>query len=208
MINKRRIHHWLTLLRHVKVWQLLVVMVLLAGASVFALRQNNLQMVALRDAVKQTDEQNGDVGKALINLQQYVTSHMNTDLGNGIFLQQTYQRAYDAAVQAAVSSNNPNSKFYAEVEAECQPVFRRTGSFPAYTQCAHDKLAQLAPGQDALSLLKTPPTELFKHNYVSPVWSADVAGILLALLALVTVVLMLRIVGFFALRAIVKAKFN
>ena len=111
MVNKRRLHHWYVILRQVKLWQLLVVFIVFASASAFFLRQNNLQMIELRNLVKKADEENKDIDQALINLQHYVTSHMNTDLGDGIALQYSYERAYTAAVEAAAHSTNPNAAF-------------------------------------------------------------------------------------------------
>jgi len=139
-------------------------------------------MVELRNLVTQADENPaGDTQTALRNLQKYVSSHMNTHLGDGMYLQETYQRDYTAAVQAAANATNPNSQLYAQVELECRPVYQRTHSFPAYTQCAHDKLSQLAPNQDALASLKAPLVDLYHFNFASPVISFDGAGIFVLL---------------------------
>jgi hypothetical protein len=202
---KHRLHHWYTVIRRLKTWQLLLVLALFVLVSAFLLRQNNLEMVRLRAAVEQADQQNGDVGKTLLDLQHYVSSHMNTDLGDGIALQYSYQRAYEAAVQAAASSTNPQAALYSKVEEECRPVFQRTHSFPAYTQCAHDRLSQLAPGQDALGALKTPPADLFKVNYTSPLWSFDAVGITVVLTILVALMLIVRLASYLILRAILRA---
>ena len=137
MALKRRLHRWYKVIRGLKTWQLLLVLVAVMLVAAFLLRQNNLEMVRLRAAVEQADQQNGDITKALLNLQHYVSAHMNTDLGEGIALQYSYQRAYEAAVQQAASSTNPQAALYAKVEEECRPVFQRTQSFPAYTlSCA------------------------------------------------------------------------
>jgi hypothetical protein len=201
---KRKLHHWFRIIRAVKVWQLLLLLVLLGLASAFLLRQNNLGMVELREAVKKADKEDGDVKKALLNLQHYVSAHMNTDLGDGVALQDSYKRAYDAAVQKAVDTSNPNSKIYEQVELECRPVFQRTNSFPAYTECAREKLSTLAPGQDAINDLHLPPAELFRYNYTSPLWSPDAAGITLLLTGVVALVLVARMVSYLILRAILR----
>lgn len=205
MADKQKLHHWFTIVRRVKVWQLLLLLVLLTSASAFFLRQNNLQMIELKNLVKQADEDNKDIDKALLNLQHYVANHMNTDLGDGVALQNSYERAYTAAVQAAANSSNPNAAIYTQVEAECQPVFKRTHSFPAYTQCAHDKLSQLAPGQDAMASLKTPSPDLYRFNYASPLWSPDLAGITVVLTLLVLLMLISRLVTYITLRAILRS---
>ncbi|HVI69195.1 MAG TPA: hypothetical protein VM581_01935 [Magnetospirillaceae bacterium] len=199
-LDKSKLHHWLTVLKRVKTWQLLILLVAFALIAAFLMRQNNLRMVELRQAVTQADaDPAGDTKIALINLQNYVSAHMNTDLGSGIYLQETYQRDYTAAVQAAATATNPNSQIYAQVELECRPVYQRTHSFPAYTQCAHDKLAQLAPGQDALSRLKTPLVDLYHYNFVSPLISFDGAGIFVLFTGAVGLVIIMRLVAYLAL---------
>jgi hypothetical protein len=202
---KHRLHHWYTVVRRLKAWQLAIVLVLLMALSTFLMRQNNLEMIRLRTAVEQADQQNADLPKALLALQHYVSSHMNTNLGDGIALQYSYQRAYEAAVQSAASSTNPQAAVYTQVEMECRPVFQRTGSFPAYTQCAHDRLSQLAPGQDALSALKTPSPDLFKVNYTSSAWSPDAAGFAVALTIIVALMLIGRMAAYLILRAFLHA---
>jgi hypothetical protein len=205
--NKRKLHHILTVITRVKTWQLLILLVVFAAGSAFLLRQNNLRMIELRNAVTRADENPaGDTKKALQELQNYVTAHMNTNLGNGLYLQDTYQRAYTAAVQAAVTATNPQSALYAQVEVECRPVYQRTRSFPAYTQCAHDKLAQLAPEQDALANLKAPPTDLYHYNFVSPLISFDPAGIFVLITGVILLMIIVRWVTYGALRLVLRAK--
>lgn len=206
MVHARRLHHWLTVLRHIKVWQLIVLLVVSGMLSAYLLRQNNLQMIELRNEVKKADENNDKIPESLINLQHYVTSHMNTDLGRGVFLEHSYQRAYDKAVQEALAATNPNSKIYEAVEQECRPVFARTGSFPAYTECAREKLSVLAPSSDPMSSVKAPPAEIFTHNFSSPLVSVDAAGILVLLTVVIALLLLGRIIGYVTLRAVLKAR--
>lgn len=200
-MDKPVLHHWLTVIKRVKTWQLVVLLVVCGTLAGFLLRQNNLRMIELRNAVTMADENpQGDTKKALQDLQNYVTAHMNTSLGNGIYLQETYQRAYTAAVEAAATATNPNSALYAQVELECRPIYNRTHSFPAYTQCAHDKLQQLAPGQDALSGLKTPDTVLYHYNFVSPLISFDPAGIAVLITGVIALFILFRLLAYIALR--------
>lgn len=206
MASKRKLHHILVRLRQIKTWQLLLLLLVSTLLAAFLLRQNNLQMVSLRNKVMQVDESNGDVKSALTDLQKYVSAHMNTSLGNGIYLQNTYQRAYEAAVQAAATATNPQAALYTQVELECRPIYQRTHSFPAYTQCAHDKLSQLAPGQDPLASLKTPDVELYHYNFVSPLLSFDAAGFFVLLALVVTVVIVVRAVAYGTLKLLLRAK--
>ncbi|HKX72442.1 MAG TPA: hypothetical protein VJM32_00315 [Candidatus Saccharimonadales bacterium] len=201
----KRIHHWFTTIKRVRTWQLFVLVAVFAVMSAFFLRQNNLQMIELRNLVKQADETGQGIDIALMNLQNYVSGHMNTDLGDGLALQYSYERAYTAAVDAAAKSSNPNSAIYAQAEAACRPVFQRTRSFPAYTQCAADILSRLAPGQDALSNLKTPSPDLYRFNYASPVLSFDLAGLTVVLTLVAVIALIFRLVSYYVLRAILRS---
>lgn len=202
MVSKRKLHHALVVLRQIKTWQLLIALVICALIAAFLLRQNNLQMVELRNAVLKADQDAGDTKQALINLQNYVSQHMNTNLGDGVYLQYSYERAYTAAVEAAAKATNPNAKIYEQVELECRPVYERTQSFPAYTQCAHDRLAQLAPGQDALASLKTPSVDLYHFNFISPLISFDPAGLFVILTLLAALAIVVRITTYFVLKLI------
>ena len=205
MVNKRRIHHWFVAIKRVKLWQLLLVFALLVGTSAYFLRQNNLQMIELRNLVKKADEENKDVDKALLNLQNYVTSHMNTDLGDGIALQNSYERAYTQAVDAAAHSSNPNAALYAQAELVCRPVFERTRSFPAYTICAQEQLSKLAPGQDPLAAIKTPSPDLYRFNFASPLWSPDAAGFTVLAAGIVAILTIGKIITYLILRAILRS---
>ena len=205
-IDKAAVHHWLVRLRRIKTWYLVLIVLFLGLFSAFLLRQNNLGMIDRREALNTADINNEGVREALAALQQYVTAHMNADLGKGVFLSASYQRAYNDAVQRAVQTTNPNSMIYEQVELECQPVFARTGSFPAYTECARQKLANIPSGQDALANLTAPPVDLYHFNFVSPLWSFDSAGVVLALAIFVLLILILRAVIYLTLYFILRFK--
>ena len=207
MADKRKLYHWLTVLKRVKTWQLLILLVVFATVGAFLLRQNNLRMIELRNLVMKADEDPaGDTKKALLDLQSYVSQHMNTNLGNGIYLQDTYQRAYTASVQRAVSATNPQAKIYEQVEVECRPVYQRTKSFPAYTLCAKDKLAQLSPNQDALATLQAPSADLYHYNFVSPLISFDPAGIFVILTGVVGLLLIIRFIAYIMLKVLLRTR--
>lgn len=203
-MDKGRLHHIFVRIREVKTWQLVIIFLALLSMSAFFLRQNNLRMIELRNLVKKADEENAGVDKALRNLQNYVTAHMNTELGDGIALQHSYERAYTAAVEEAAKSTNPNAAIYTQVELECRPVYERTRSFPAYTQCAHEKLSQLAPGQDALASLKTPSPDLYRFSFISPIWSPDLAGFAVLVTIFTSIIIIVRVAAYWILHAILR----
>lgn len=206
MADKRKLYHRLTVLKRVKTWQLFLLLIVLAVVSAFLLRQNNLHMIELRNQVTQADEQAGDVKTALLNLQKYVSGHMNTSLGNGLYLQETYQRAYTDAVQKAVTATNPQAKLYEQVELECRPVYQRTKSFPAYTLCAKEKLGTLAPSQDALASMQAPSADLYHYNFASPYISFDAAGIFVIITGVVALLIIIRMLAYAVLKLLLIAR--
>lgn len=206
MADKKKLHHWLRILRHVRVWHLVVLFLIAGGVSIEHLRENNLGMIERRNLVKQADEQQGDVQAALVELQRYVSSHMNTDMGDkGIYLEKTYQRAYDRAVQEGLQDDSATRSLYDAADAACHATFNRTQSFPAYTQCVAEKLAGQT-ANDPLSNARIPSVDLYRYNFVSPVWSLDAAGIWLAITVVLGVMLVLRIISFWILWAVLKRR--
>ncbi len=189
-MDKRKLHHILVVLRRVKFWQLVVLSVLMLPVTAYFLRQNNLRMIELRNLVKQADEQNKDIPRALANLRNYIANHMNTGMGNGIYLEHSYQRAYDQAVQEAGKSG-AGAALYQQADHECQGLFSKTASFQAYLQCVADKITASGSAEDPLAAVKAPPPDLYRYNFASPTWSPDLAGSM----ALLTVLLALVIIG-------------
>jgi hypothetical protein len=200
--NKRKLHHYLVMLGHVKAWQLLIIFVLLLGLSAYLLRQNNLNMVEYRNLVKMADEKGEGIEPALLDLQSYVTAHMNTNLGEGIFLEHSYQRAYDAALKQAASVVNPSSAVYIQAEDECRAQYGN--SFQLYLQCIQQRVSSLSPGTDPLQNVKVPPVELYKYNYVSPKLSFDLAGIVVLITCFVGFLILLRVTTYAALKIILR----
>lgn len=206
MVDKKKLHHLLVVLRRIKLWQLIVIFVILLFGSAFLLRQNNLNMVELRNLARQADEENGDVHRAVVNLGQYVTSHMNTSLGEGIFLEHSYQRAYDELLRQAANKVNPSSNLYQNAETQCREQFKQ--SFQLYLQCVQKKLSELSPGHDPVSSVKPPKAELYRFNFVSPGLSFDGAGIVVLITFLVCLLIILRIVSYVILKLLLKRKRN
>lgn len=205
-IDKARIHHKLVVMRRVKYWQLLFLLVVFALASLFFLRQNSLEMVRLRSEVKQADEKGEGVEQALSNLQKYVTSHMNTDLGDGVSLQKSYEKAYQKAFDAAVEAQrSPQNKAASDrAHAECKA--KHADNFNLYVNCARDILQKSTGSSSGRVEFREPPKEAFIYNFVAPVWSPDVAGISVILTGVVAIVLILKILLTIAFELMLKVK--
>jgi hypothetical protein len=134
--------------------------------SVAALRQNNFEMLKLRDQVYAADKSGKGIEPALAKLQAYVTSHMNTQLTtpNGIYppiqLSYTYQRLKQQA------SNN----VYHDAQVYCEKA--EPGGFYGQSRlnCVEPYI-QSHPIKSA-----DIPTALYEFDFVSPAWSPDLAG--------------------------------
>lgn len=174
MFDKKTLHHFWKRIRPLKTWYFLAMFVLSASVAVFALRQNNLHMVRLRNDVYQADQNDGDVSGALKNLQNYVVSHMNTSLTTGagsvyppIQLKYTYQRLQAAANQAASMAN---SQVYTDAQTYCQQLDPTDFSGKNRVPCIESYVT--THGVSA----QTVPDALYKFDFFSPIWSPDLAG--------------------------------
>lgn len=212
-IERRSLARFYGWLRHIKTWQLVVILVLSCVVAASLLRMNNLKMDELRAAVQTADKQ-GDAAKikqSLIDLQQYVAGHMNTSLGGGLYLEQSYNRDRDKALDAATNSSNPKSAAYQQASIECRSRFVNTGRVVysnEYVACVVDKLKSLGASQDPQSRLTLPTVENYHYNFTSPFWSADLAGFATLFCALITSVIVLRILAATILRFILKHRFK
>jgi hypothetical protein len=192
-MDKRRLHHLWTKIRPIKTWYLLVVFLVLGAVSVFALRQNNLGMIELREAVYEADEKGGDVEGALQQLRQYVYAHMNTELSSGqsgvyppIQLKYTYQRLQQAEKQRA---NQGSADIYTEAQRVCEQQNPTGFSGRGRVPCIEEYVSQHKVVE------KTIPDALYKFDFVSSSWSPDLAGFSVVLTVLAGVLLVLRIIA-------------
>ncbi len=167
----RKLHSFL---QRINVYVLVVILVVSTAVCVFALRQNNLQALKLRDAVIAADKDNKDVEGALKELRTFMYSHMNTSLSSGpnaikppIQLKYSYERLVEAEQQRLTAEN---SKVYIEAQAECERRFPKGLSGSGRIPCITDYVASRGVEQ------KNIPDSLYKFDFVSPTWSPDLAG--------------------------------
>lgn len=130
-------------------------------------------MIKLRNEVFVADQKNGNVNAALKNLQQYVYSHMNTNLDSSssvhppIQLQYTYERLVQAEktrVEAA------NSQLYTQAQIACQQQIPQGFSGRGRVPCIDDYVTSHGvKGQTVLA-------SLYQFDFVSPHWTPDLAG--------------------------------
>ena len=142
MADKRRIQRDLKRLQRVKTWQLVILLILAVFIAATFLRLNNIGMVERRSAVIAADDA-GDTNitaSRLYDLQRYVSAHMNTDMGNGVYLEGSYKRDLQAAQDKAAQDSNPNGNIYKKAQEVCAPQFTRYTY--AYLQCTIGELAK------------------------------------------------------------------
>lgn len=200
MIDKKQIKYKLKKLRDIKTWQLFILLVLMVFVSATFLRLNNMGMVQRREAVLSADE-SGDgavLKNRLYDLQTYVSSHMNADLGKGIYLEASYKRD----VQLAYDSVKTDSQVYQLAQAYCMPKFSSWSQ--AYVQCTANELAKYPEAK----IPTMPNPSSYLHVYYSPIWSPDFAGwSVLACLMLLSLSL-IRIIGYIILKMLLKHRYK
>lgn len=172
-MHKRVIHFYQRKLRPYSGWYFVLAAVLFLSLAAFGLRQNNLRMLELRQAVFQADEAGEGIEEALRDLRQHVHGHMNTDLVSGenairppIQLTHEYQRLRQAEQDRVADSNET---VYQRAEELCESR-HPSGQLEARAQCVETYITD-----NAVQSRPIPP-ELYQFDFVSPRWSPDLAG--------------------------------
>ncbi len=208
MADKRQLRHTINSLQQVKTWQLLILLILAIFVAATFLRLNNIGMLQRRDAVI-TADQNSDeatIVQRLSELQRYVSDHMNTDLGKGVFLQTTYNNAVKAADNLASSDSNPNGNIYKKAQDVCAPQFTRYST--AYLQCTIGQLQTYPAASNLIAQAHLPNPNAYLHDYVSPVWSPDFAGWSVVVCLVLALMIIIRLVSLALLRLILTFRYK
>ncbi len=143
-------------------------------ASIYSLRNNNLMMIDLRNAVYGADQSGNDVNGALNKLRSYVYAHMNTNLSSGgntikppIQLKYTYERLAQAEQTRLKAAN---AQVYTDAQNFCQAQnptdFSGRNRVPCVAEYVTSHGVQAHPV----------PAALYQFDFVSPTWSPDLAG--------------------------------
>lgn len=208
MAEQGRIKKGITSISQVKTWQLVVLLVIMGVIAASFLRLNNIGMVQRREAVIVADEA-GDtetIVSRLYDLQLYVTSHMNTDLGRGVYLEQSYTRDLQDWQETQYGSDNPNGNIYKKAQEVCAPQFAYYSY--AYLQCTTNELAKYPSAEDPASGSSKPRQEAYIHAFASPLWSPDFAGWSLVVCGVILVLIVIRLLGYLVLRLMVRKHYR
>jgi len=205
--DKRRVRKSIKQLQRIKTWQLLILFVLVAFIAATFLRLNNIGMIQRRDAVLAADR-SGDVEviqNRLYDLQRYVAEHMNTNTGQ-FYLEQQYRRDVQKIVEAASNDDNPHGNIYAKAEAVCRPQY--TVWSQAYVQCFTDELAKYPPSPDPAQNVTLPSPNLYKQEFIAPLWSPDFAGWSVLVCLIILLMIFARLVSLGVLRLLLKRHYR
>lgn len=200
MVDKRQVRHKIKRLQRVKTWQLVILLILMGFVSATFLRLNNISMVERRSAVIAADSAGDDAitQSRLYDLQRYVSAHMNTNMGKGIYLEETYKRD----VQVAYEKVSNESNIYKKAQEVCAPQY--TSWSQAYVQCTIGELAKY-PASDSLKL---PDADAYLHAFVSPLWSSDFAGWSVLVCVVIFIMIIARLTSVGVLKLILNHRYN
>lgn len=188
-------------MQRVKTWQLVVLLIIASFVAATFLRLNNIGMIERRDAVYAADEAgNSDATiDRLYDLQRYVAAHMNTSLGAGIYLEASYNRDKQILLDRASADSNPNGNIYKKAQDVCRPQFSRYSA--AYVACTTSELAKYPAASELNEEVKL-PQDLYRHAFISPIWSPDFAGWSVLVCVALALMIVIRLVSLLVLRII------
>lgn len=208
MADKRNIKRHIRQLQRLKTWQLLILFIIACFIAATFLRLNNIGMVQRRDAVLAADTVGNDdiTIQRLYDLQRYVSAHMNTDMGKGLYLQAAYDRDVKKADNSASSDQNPNGNIYKKAQDVCAPKFTRYST--AYLECTLSELQKYPAATNLISSVHYPDPSTYLHVYASPLWSPDFAGWSVLVCIILGLMIIARIVGLLILRLLLRRHYK
>jgi hypothetical protein len=206
--DKRRVRRTIKDLQRIKTWQLLVLLILVGFIAATFLRLNNIGMVERRAAVIAADkvgDQDNTI-RRLYDLQQYVSAHMNTDLGKGVYLESSYQRDSQTALNNASNDQNPNGNIYEKAQEVCAPRFSHYST--AYLQCTTSELEKYPAASNLIDAVNLPPASAYLHDYESPFWSPDFAGWSVVVCVVIVLMIFARLISLGILKLMVRRHYR
>ena len=200
-------------------WKVLLVLILLCFVAATLLRIDHQEMDNLKTAVITADENGSDeeIAEALKKLQEFTHKHIIFNFidengtqkivfGTGAFyLENQYNRKANEALKIAQEKINQEGgnmneyNVHKKVAEVCDAQAIKYGwRYPNvnYINCFVNELAKY-PEADQLAVsaeAKLPSTDLFRHDYASPMWYPCASGIVILICLLLIVVIIFRII--------------
>lgn len=208
MAEKRRPKQVFKRLRDVRTWQLVVLLILVGFIAATFLRLNSIGIVQRREAVLSADKQGEQevMIKRLYDLQHYVSSHMNTDLGRGVYLETTYGRDVQKWQETQYGSSNPNGDIFKKAQEVCAPQF--SGYSLAYLTCVTNELSKYPEYKINDEQTGKPRQEAYIHNFSSPKWTPDFAGWAVLVFFGILLVIVTRLISLAVLQILLKRQYR
>lgn len=208
MTDKSRIKRGINELQRVKTWQLVVLLVIFGFVAATFLRLNNIGMVQRREGVINADKTGDEqtIIQRLYDLQQYVSSHMNTDLGRGVYLESSYNRDLQNWQTNSYGDSNPNGNIYKKAQEVCAPQFKYYSY--AYLQCTTNELSKYPAAKDPATDTSKPRQEAYIHDYSTPIWSPDFAGWSVLVCIVIFLLIAIRLISLGVLQIMLKRHYK
>jgi hypothetical protein len=208
VVDKRTVRRSIKDLQRVKTWQLVILLIIALFMAATFLRLNNIGMVERRAAVLVADETGNEETTItrLYDLQQYVTSHMNTDLGRGVYLEASYNRALQDWQASQFGDQNPNGNIYQRAQEICAPQFRSYSA--AYLQCTTSELAKYPASAAPTDGAGKPRQEVYIYSFSPPLWSPDFAGWSVVICVVIILTIVARLVSVGVLRLLLRRHYQ
>ncbi len=200
----------------IKTWQLLVLLVPLFFIDATLLRLDHIKMTGLRDAVMAADEAeetDATIAEKLDALKDFTFNNIVVNVvdDNGVqkitfgtgpfYLEHTYLRAANKALAEAEarlsSDSNPNGNIYGLASEVCRAQALANGwtwDNANYINCMVGEI-QKYPAADNIEdqiAASLPSTELYRHNYASPIFAPTVAGWMVLLTVVILLIIIFR----------------
>lgn len=194
MVDKKKVRRSIRQLQRVKTWQLVVLLIFMSFVSATFLRLNNIGMVERREAVINADSIGDDeiTQVRLYDLQRYVSAHMNTNMGKGVYLESAYNRDYNTLLEKVSNDSNSNGNIYKKAQEICAPQFSVYSS--SYLQCTLNELAKYPASSNLIDSVSLSPNT-YLHAFYSPLWSSDFAGWSLLVCAVILIMIIARLIS-------------
>ena len=199
----------------VKTWQLLLIFILLCFVSATLLRLDHIKMTNLRSAVLEADKESNEVtlAESLNELRDFAFNNIiinvvddngsrKLEFGTGVFyLEQSYLNAASEALRVAseaeIDDSNPNGNIYALASAACRPLAIANGwswNSPEHIACYQAELAKYPAEEISGNTVQAqlPSTELYRREFVSPIWAPTISGFVIFITLVLGVVIFIR----------------
>ena len=207
---------------HFATWKLLIILIPLLFLALTFLRLDHIEMTRLRSEVIDADAalDTERLTSSLASLRDFTRSHIvvnivekngNTALlfGTGPFyLEKSYEQAASDAILEAEKKLNDGEvtgNIYLAASDTCKPQAIAGGwawNSPEYISCMTSELAKTPAAGDIVDTLTAdvPSTETFRIEYSSPLWAPSIAGFIILVCLIITVVIITRFLIWIVIR--------